>query len=302
MDVLVAGGTGFIGTALCEQLAERDHRVTAMARDPSGTSLPNAVDTIAGDVTDPDSIPDAVDGVDAVVNLVALSPLFQTPRGATHASVHLGGTKTLVSAAEDAGVGRFVQMSGLGADPSAPTAHLRAKGRAEAVVTESSVESVVCRPSVVFGEGSEFLSFVELTTTPYVTALPGGGSMRFQPIWIGDLAPMLADCVDGDHAGETYELGGPEVCSLADVTRQFYAARGQSVRIVPVPTVLSRIGLAAAGPIPFVPFSREQARALSVDNTVTSNDVTAFDVDPASLRTLKTYFETPEQGRELAAE
>ncbi|WP_247731605.1 complex I NDUFA9 subunit family protein [Halovivax limisalsi] len=297
MDVLVAGGTGFIGTALCETLAERGHDVTALARDPDPAALPSGVDAVSGDVTDSDSIDRAVAGRDAVANLVALSPLFQTPNGVTHESVHLGGTKHLVAAASSADVDRFLQLSGLGADPDAPTRHLRAKGRAERVVRESDLPSVIVRPSVVFGDGSEFLSFIELTTTPYVTALPGGGSTRFQPIWIGDLAPMLADALeDPDHADGTYELGGPERLTLADVTRLYYETRGKSVRIVPVPMTLSRLGLTLAGPIPFVPFGREQALGLTVDNTVDANDVPAFGRSDGDLRTLRQYLEASIDG------
>lgn len=290
MDVLVAGGTGFIGTVLCEELGDRGHDVTALARNPDEATLPADVDAVAGDVTDPDSIDRAVAGRDAVVNLVALSPLFQPPEGLSHESVHLGGTETLVTAAEAASVERFVQLSGLGADPDAPTAHLRAKGRAEIVVRDADLETVIVRPSVVFGEGAEFLDFVDMTTTPYVTPLPGGGSMRFQPIWVDDLVPMLADCVvDATHANETYELGGQQRLTLAEITRLYYASRGQSVRIVPVPMILSRLGLTLAGPIPFVPFGREQAKALSIDNVTDYNDIDAFGVDPADLRTVGEY-------------
>lgn len=289
MNVLVAGGTGFIGTALCEELADRDHDVTAMARDPGDATLPDGVDAVAGDATDPKSVTDAVSGRDAVVNLVALSPLFQTPKGVTQASVHVGATRALLDAAEATAVDRFVQVSAIEADPDAPTAHLRAKGRAEALVRESALETVVVRPSVVFGEGDEFTSFIGMTTVPYVTPLPAMGRTRFQPIWIGDLAPLLADCVVDDRGGDTYELGGPERLTLADATRQYYAARGRPVRIIPVPMVLSKIGLALAGPVPFVPFGAEQARGLTVDNVTSQNAVGEFGVDPSSLRTFSEY-------------
>ena len=296
MQVLVAGGTGFIGTHLCRVLVDRGHDVTALSRSPESTvgdlELPSSVDRVAGDVTSYDSIAGTVDGVDAVVNLVSLTPLFQ-PRGdADHETVHLGGTENLVRAAEDGGVDRFVQVSGLDADPAAPTAYLRAKGRAESVVRESTLEWVIVRPSVVFGDGSEFLSFTTTVTTPYLTGLPGGGRTRFQPIWIGDLAPMLAACVeDEDRRRVTYELGGPEVLTLADVTRAVYAARGQSVRIVPVPMPLAKLGLRLAGPLPLVPFGPDQARSLEIDNTVDDGDLDAFDRDRDQLESLEEYLE-----------
>ena len=289
MKVLVAGGAGFIGKNLCAELVDRGHEVTALSRHPDGDGLPDGVETAVGDVTAYDSIVEPVSAADAVVNLVALSPLFDQPAG-SHERVHLGGTENLVRAAEEAGIDRFVQMSGLDASPAAKTAYLRAKGEAEAVVRESDLAWTIVRPSVVFGDGAEFLAFVRLLTTPYLTGLPGGGSMQFQPIWVGDLVGMLADALEDDaHVGCTYELGGPAVLSLADVTKLVYAADGRSVRILPIPTPLAKLGLGLGDPIPFVPFGAEQARSLEVDNTVEANDVTAFGVDESGLTTFGAY-------------
>ncbi|SFS67867.1 complex I NDUFA9 subunit family protein [Halostagnicola kamekurae] len=290
MNVLVAGGTGFIGSVLCAELADRGHEVTALSRTPDGDSLPDDVNVAIGDVGAYDSIAGTVAAHDAVVNLVALSPLFQPSGDKSHESVHLEGTRNLVRAAEEGDTQRFVQMSALSAHPHAETAYLRAKGRAEGVVKESSLEWTIVRPSVVFGDGGEFVEFTKTLTTPHVTALPDGGRTRFQPIWVGDLAPMLADAVEDDaHVGETYEIGGPEVLSLADVTELAYEAEGKSVTILPIPSALANVGLSAVGPVPFVPFGPDQARSLEIDNTVAENDISAFGVEDADLTTLSAH-------------
>ncbi|MFW6376807.1 MAG: complex I NDUFA9 subunit family protein [archaeon] len=287
MHVLVTGGTGFIGTYLCNELADRGHDVTALARTPDGTDLVEDVATAVGDVTAYDSIDGAFEGQDAVVNLVSLSPLFK-PRGGdeAHFEVHLGGTENVVRAARAHGVDRIVQMSGLGADPNGPTSFLRAKGQAEEVVRESSLDWIIVRPSVVFGEGDEFVGFTKKLTPPGIAALPGGGKTRFQPIWVGDLVPMLADAVEDDaHVGETYDIGGPEKLTLKEVAN---LVRGR-VAVIPIPMVLAGVGLTVAGAIPGFPMGRDQYRSLGVDNTTADNDVEAFGVDPSDLRTLSAY-------------
>ncbi|MCU4972627.1 complex I NDUFA9 subunit family protein [Halobacteria archaeon AArc-m2/3/4] len=290
MKVLVAGGTGFIGSNLCAELATRGHEVTALSRSPDGDGLPDGVETAMGDVSAYDSIAETVADHDAVVNLVSLSPLFQPTGDTSHEEVHLRGTENLVRAAEDGGVERFVQMSGNGADPDSPIEFIRTKGEAERVVRDADLEWVLFRPSVVFGDGDEFVGFTKLVTTPYVTALPGGGKTRFQPIWVGDLVPILADALEGDdHVGETYEIGGPEVLTLADVTKLAYEAEGKSVTILPVPLSLAKIGFTALSPVPFVPFGPDQARSLEMDNTVADNGVTAFGRTEDELRTLAAY-------------
>jgi len=291
MDVLVTGGTGFIGTHLCRELDDRGHEVTALSRHPEEAALPDSVETVVGDVTAYDSIQSAVEGQDAVVNLVALSPLFK-PKGGDdrHFEVHLDGTENVVEAAEEADVDYLLQLSALGADPDGSTAYIRSKGRAEEVVRNSGLAYTIVRPSVVFGEGGEFVSFTKQLTTPYVTGLPGGGRTRFQPIWVGDLVGLLADAIEDDeHWGEAYEFGGPEVLTLGDVTRLVYRSEGKSVRVLPVPMPLAGIGMRLADPLPFIPFGGDQYRSLKFDNTVTTNDVTAFGVDESELTTLSSY-------------
>jgi len=223
------------------------------------------------------------------VNLVAPSPLYTSGRetrcttGFTVVAPRTSSLRRSPRRRE----GR--PASALGADPDGPTAYIRAKGAAEELVRDSSLDWVVVRPSVVFGEGGEFVSFTKTLTTPYVTGLPGGGSTRFQPIWVGDFVPILADCVDRDgHVGETYELGGPEVLTLADVTRAVYRADGKSVRILQYRCCWP--GLAEHRRVdPGFPMGGDQYRSLAFDNTVSDNSLDEFGLDSGtSTRSVST--------------
>jgi NADH dehydrogenase len=291
MKVLVAGGTGFIGSYLCRALADGGHDVTALSR--SGGETPSGVDVATGDVTDRDSIAGAVEGQDAVVNLVALSPLFE-PKGGNvmHDRIHRAGTENLVNAAEESGVEGFLQLSALGADPDGDTAYIRAKGKAEAIVRESDLDWTVFRPSVVFGEGGEFVSFTKRLKGMFAPGvplypLPGGGKTRFQPIHVEDLVPMLVAALeDEEHVGETYEIGGPETLTLRQVTDLVYEAEKKGVTIVPLPMPLAKIGLTVLGAVPGFPMGPDQYRSLRFDNTTADNDVAAFGVDSEELTTL----------------
>jgi NADH dehydrogenase len=297
MNVLLVGGTGFIGQHLCAELDDRGHDVTALSRNPDPSDLPESVGTAMGDVTAYDSIEAAFEGQDAVVNLVALSPLFE-PEGGNerHDEIHRGGAENCLRAAEAAGVERFVHLSALGADPDGPTHYIRAKGRAENLVRDSDRDWVVFRPSVVFGEGGEFVSFTKRLKKLFapglpVYPLPGGGTeTRFQPVWVGDLVPMLADAVEDDaHVGGVYEIGGPEVLTLREITRLVYDAEGASVSIVSLPMALAGVGLKTLSAVPGFPMGADQYRSLQFDNTTADNDVDAFGVDPAETRTLAAY-------------
>ncbi|WP_226023032.1 complex I NDUFA9 subunit family protein [Halomicrobium salinisoli] len=299
MNVLVVGGSGFIGQHLCRELDGRGHDVAALARSPGDADLPAGVEMVRGDVTDYDSIEGAFEERDAVVNLVSLSPLFRPDGGdEMHERVHLGGTDNCVRAAEEHGVERFVQMSALGADSGAPTHFLRSKGRAEEVVRNSELDWVILRPSVVFGEGDEFVGFTKRLKGMFAPGLPvyplpgGGDQTRFQPIWIGDFAPMIAEALeDDDHVGEVYEIGGPETLTLREVTEQVYESEGRSIRVVPLPMGLAKAGLTVMGTVG-LPLGPDQYRSLNIDNTTADNDVDAFGVDQGELRRLWDYLTT----------
>jgi NADH dehydrogenase len=352
MDVLVTGGTGFVGRHLTRELAERGHDVTALARTPGEADLHPDVETVMGDVTAYDSIEAAFEGQDAVVNLVALSPLFKPSGGdEKHLEIHLGGTENCVQAAETHDVAHLVQMSALGADPNGDTHYIRAKGRAEEAVQESSLDWTIFRPSVVFGDGGEFVPFTKLLAPPYFTPLPGGGKTRFQPIWIGDLVTMLAMAIEGEtpeadaeedaadaadedeaeddeeaeaddaadaaeeaeedgtddeaaeettdteavaapanpHFGQIYDIGGPEVLTLAEVAKLGHAADNKPVSVLNVPMPLAGIGLKTLGALPGAPMGGDQFRSLKFDNTTDDNDIDAFGYEAADLTTLAAY-------------
>lgn len=291
MNVLVTGGTGFVGQYLCEELVDRGHDVTALARTPDEESVPEGVEMALGDVTAYDSMVGAFEGRDAVVNLVSPSPLF-TPKGGNkmYERIHLGGTENCIEAAREHDVERFIQMSGLGADPTGVTHYIRAKGRAENAVKESGLEWTIFRPSVIFGDGAEFLEFTRKLTPPVLAPLPGGGKTRFQPVYIEELVSIMAETIESDgHTDEIYEIGGPEILTLAEVAKLIRKARGQSVNIVPIPMALAGLGLTIGGSIPKFPMGRDQYRSLQFDNTVEENDVDAFGYDPADLKTLSEY-------------
>jgi len=337
MHVLVTGGTGFVGTYLCEELSSRGHDVTALARDPRDADFDADVETVRGDVTDYDSIEPHFEGVDCAVQLVALSPLFKPDGGDdAHFDVHLAGTENAVEAAEAHDVDRFVQLSALGADPDGPTAYIRAKGQAEEAVKRSAVDWVIYRPSVVFGDGGEFVPFTRKLATPYLTPLPGGGKTRFQPVFVEELVRMVADGVEGTvtgpsadaaegedtdgepggdaadesaegvdeesgddtdeggsaddpHVGRTYDIGGPEVLTLAEVAKLAWAAKRKPVSVLPVPMPLAGIGLSLLDAVPGAPMGSDQYRSLKFDNTTANNGIDAFGWTESDLTTLRSY-------------
>ncbi len=294
MDVLILGGSGFIGSNLAEKLNNRDHDVTILSRNPEKADISNDIDTVSGDVTDYESIEESFQDKDIAVNLVALSPLF-IPKGGNkmHEKVHVEGTRNIVVASQKHNIQKLIQMSALGADPNGDTEYIQAKGEGEKIVHSSDIDFTIFRPSIVFGKGDEFVKFTKKLTTPYITGLPSGGKTKFQPIWVGDLTPAIADSIEQEkHTGKTYEIGGPEILTLAQVAKQIYKSEGKTLTIIPIPMVLAGIGLKIGEKIPGFPMGTDQYRSLKFDNTVKENDIKKFDIKEKDLKKFSEYIKT----------
>lgn len=271
MNVVITGGTGFIGSNLARKLNEDGQSVTVTGREPESSALPlpEEVERKKLDVTDPSTID--FEGADVVIHLVGLSPLFQP--SISYKRVHVDGTRNVVQAAEQAEAERFIHMSALGADPEADTEYLRTKGEAEKYVREMDTDHVILRPSVIFGEGDEFVTGLKKATKLPILPLPGGGRSRFQPIHVGDISDIFAQLVESGSEKEILEIGGPEKLSMREIAARIRDGR---LFVLPIPMFLVLIGLALAESIPFVPFGLDQYRSLKIDNTVDDNDAEMF--------------------------
>lgn len=290
VKTVVFGGTGFVGTRVCSALNDRGVTVTAIARSDATGQLPAGVDIEIADVTDQSSLVEPLNGADSIINLVAVSPL-QRPRGGEkmHDQIHRQGTRNIVEAARHQDVSRLIQMSGIHADPDGPTHYLRAKGRAEAIVREEMPEWVIFRPTVLFGDGCEFIPFMKRVAPPYLTPLPGGGQSLFQPLGVTDLANMISDAIlDDSHSGEIYEVGGPTCYSLAETATLIHKADGRPTHVLPIPMKLAGIGMHVSAFLPGFPFGPDQYESLKLDLVTTENAASEF-IPIDELATFEAY-------------
>jgi NADH dehydrogenase len=281
VTVLVTGGTGFVGPYVVHELRSRDVPVRALVRAASrGTRLANwGAELAVGDVTDPASLRIACEGVDAVVNLVAII----RGRPQDFERVMAEGTRNVVAAAQAAGVRRFVLASALGVDERTKDAvpYFAAKWQMEAAVQEAGLEYVILRPSFVFGrDGGVLPTFVRLARFSPVTPIIGPGTQRLQPIWVEDLAQYYAHALtDPAAANRTFELGGPDAVTWNQFWQRLKRVLGVRRPSVHVPFGAMRAQATVTERLPGAPVTRDQLTMLALgDNVVT---------DPSAVETFK---------------
>lgn len=305
---MVLGGSGFIGRQLCahgDLLPARLGVPTRRAAHARALHTLPWVDVLEFDVHDERALARALQGHDAVINLVAI--LHGDAAAFEH--VHVALVDKLVRACRQAGVPRIVHVSALGAGASAPSLYQRSKARGEALLAASGLEVSVLRPSVVFGEGDHFLNlFARLQSLLPVMPLAGADA-RFQPVWVDDVAHALLALLQprAPGAGErpqVIEACGPEVYTLRDLVRLAGRLSEHPRPVIGLPPALERLQAWVMEMMPGPTLmSRDNLASLSVDNVATPGvpGLEALGIRPASLRAIAPGYLATERGNAALA-
>lgn len=273
-SLLILGGSGFIGRSVCEQLVRTfggRARITVPTRRlphaQAVQSLPGLT-VLQADVHRPGVLESLLPGHDVVIHLIAVLQGSE----ARFDQVHVQLPRRLAAACEASGVRRLIHVSALGLPEGraaeAPSRYLRSKAAGEAVLREAGLDLTLLRPSVVFGAGDHFTNmFARLQALAPVMPLAGADA-RFQPVWVEDVARAIARCAqDRATLGQTYELAGPEVLSLADIVRLAGRLSGHPRPILPLPGPLALLQALAMELLPGEPLmSRDNLASMSVPN------------------------------------
>jgi len=274
--ILVTGGTGFVGPKVVHALRAEERPVRVLARRPEkhGQIQAWGCEVVAGDVTDPESLRRAAEGCEAVVHLVALPP-FSNPKAIER--VMTQGTRDLVAAAKDAGLSRFVLMSALGASEEtvdvAP--YYAAKWAMEEAVKGSGLGHVIFRPSFIFGRDGGLLA-QQIKIVRFSPVTPVLGRHRMQPIWVDDVAAFFAGAVSApEAAGRTFDLGGPDRLTWAELHERIRRILGKRRIAVAMPPGLLKAGAVVGRLLPPLGGARSAVEMLDHGDNV-------GDVEPAN--------------------
>ena len=285
--VAILGGSGFVGRSLCERLARAGIAARVVSRSRERTraiwSLPGA-SCVECNPYDGAALTDALAGCDALVNLVGILN-ERGDRGTGFHRAHVDLTRIALEACRVAGITRYLHMSALNAAPVSVSHYLRTKGEAEMLVRAAAPAWTIFRPSVIFGPGDGLLCRFDglLKLTPVLPL--ACAHTRFQPIHVGDVAEAFVRALgDLRTHGQSFDLGGPAVMSLAEIVQAVARATGRRRLIVPLGALMSRLQAEVFEHLPGKPFSRDNFRSASQDSVVTgTNGLARLDIEPVAV-------------------
>ena len=263
--ITIFGGGGFIGRYVCEELLKTGARLRVAVRDPRRAwflqplGSVGQASAIAADLTKPATVERAIEGADAVINLVGVF------KGDLEA-VHVQGAAKLAAAAKKAGAKALVHISAIGVDAESESTYSQTKARGEQAVRAAFPKATIIRPSTVFGPEDDFTNrFAAMADLPLLPVI--APRSRFQPVYVRDLARAIADAAlaPGVHGGKTYELAGPEAMSMRELNERIAKMAGCTPDLIEVPDFVAA-GIAMFGFLPGAPLSRDQWLMLRKDN------------------------------------
>ena len=268
MLILVTGATGFVGRRVVRELQAHHHRVRCYVHTPGRERLfpDRSVDVHYGSVSDPAALAGAFYGVEAVVHLVGI---VRQQRRRTFDQINRQGVANVVAAAGETRVKHFIQLSAIGASDSSTYSYLFSKWLGEQEVVNSGLPYTIIRPSIIFGEGDEFLNALAALVRVFpVVPVVGSGRNRFQPIAVDDVARCVALAVDReDLKGKTIEIGGPQQLSYNEIVAAIARNLGKRRMRFHVPVWLMYLATAVLQRLqPRPPVTTDQLRMLAIRN------------------------------------
>ncbi|HZW23376.1 complex I NDUFA9 subunit family protein [Noviherbaspirillum sp.] len=276
-NILVLGGTGFIGSHIIAKLVDSECRVTVPTRREGHAThlllLPAVEDVIVANIHDDATLDRLMHGQDAVINLVGILHGKPGPAGTRYgpefAKAHVELPRRVVAACARNGIRRYLHMSALGASPDGPSMYQRSKGDGEAAaMSQPEVATTIFRPSVVFGDNDHFLNMFASLQRMLPLMLLAGADAKFQPVYVEDVArAFVAALRDNRTIGKIYELAGPKVYTLRELVRMAGEYSGHRRPVVGMPDAFARLQAFFLEHLPGGPLmSRDNLDSMTVDN------------------------------------
>jgi uncharacterized protein YbjT (DUF2867 family) len=278
--VLVTGATGFIGRRLVPALIEDGHRVKAMTRNPDDYDGPG--DPVGGDVFDPGTLAEPMNGVDVAVYLVHSLDDNDFERLDAEAARAFG------LAAAASGVRQIVYMGGLGKDDVELSPHLRSRREVEKLLGVSGVPVTVLRAAIVVGAGGISWEMTrQLVKNLPAMVVPRWADTQTQPIALDDVIRYITGVIGVEKTfGEVYEIGGADRLTYVQMLQQAAEVlNGRRVPIVTVPVLTPRLSSHWIGLVTNVDSTTASNLIDSMSTEVLQTDYSIQDIVPGEPMT-----------------
>jgi NADH dehydrogenase len=261
--VTVTGAFSYTGKYIARLLLDRGYHVRTLTGHPGRENpFASAVDVFSYNFERPDRLRESLRGTSTLINTYWV----RFPRGESTFEKAVRNTRTLIESAKNAGVRRIVHVSIANPSPDSPLGYYRGKAQLEQALIQSGLSCTILRPTVIFGVEDILINNIAWFVRRFPAfGIPGDGSYRIRPIYVEDMARLMADAVDS-RKNEVIDAVGPETYTFEDLVRLIARSIGGSIRLIHVPTTLAYLATLLTGCfVGDVVLTRDEYRALMDD-------------------------------------
>jgi NADH dehydrogenase len=242
--VAITGAFSYTGKYATQLLLNRGYRVRTLTNHPDRENpFGNRVEVFPYRFDDPEALSATLRGTSVLINTYWV----RFPRGESTFEVAVQNTRTLIAAAKNAGVKRIVHVSI--ANPSCDSAlgYYRGKAELEQAVIESGLSYTILRPTVIFGTEDILINNIAWFVRRFpIFGIPGSGRYGIRPIYVEDMARLVADAAD-QSGNFVLDAIGPETFAFEDLVKLIAQQVGRSVRLVHMPMPLAYLSTLVTG-------------------------------------------------------
>ena len=286
--VAILGGTGFVGRVLAEQLTEKKYQVSipTREREQHRDLLVNPrIQLQQSNIHDARSLKQSLAPCQAVINLVGVLHDSKKP-GYGFEDAHLKLTQNILDSCEELGIRRYLHMSSLNADSdNAPSQYLRSKGHAQNLVTQSTLNTSIFQPSLIFGQHDSFINrFAQLLKLPTPVFFLPSPNTQFAPVNVNDVSTAFVNALeDVNTYGQEFSCCGPKIYSMRELIELIKIGLGSTRKVVNLNNTLSKLSASILGILPSKPFTTDNYLSMQVNSTCKNNGLLKLNINPRSL-------------------
>jgi uncharacterized protein YbjT (DUF2867 family) len=242
--VTITGAFSYTGKYVAQLLLDRGYRVRTLTGHP-GRENPfgEVVQVFPYNFDLPEELRKSLLGTSTLINTYWV----RFPRGGLTFETAVRNARTLIDAAKDAGVERIVHVSIANPSAESPLSYYRGKAELEEAVIDSGLSYTIVRPTVIFGDEDILINNIAWFVRRFpVFGIPGDGRYRIRPIYVEDMARLMADAVDAP-GNAVIDAVGSEIYTFEELVRLIARSIGRSVHFVHVPASLAYLATLVAG-------------------------------------------------------
>src|SRR5579864_6472354 len=242
--VAITGAFSYTGKYATRLLLNRGYQVRTLTFHPQRENpFGERVEVFPYDFDNPERLRETLRGTSTLINTYWV----RFPHGDSSFETAVQNTKTLIAAAKDAGVKRIVHVSIANPSIDSPLGYYSGKARLERAVIESGLSYAIVRPTVIFGSEDILINNIAWFVRRFpMFGIPGDGLYRIRPIYVEDMARIMAQAVDAP-GNAVINAVGPETYTFEELVRLIARSIGRSVRFVHVPASLAYLATRLAG-------------------------------------------------------